>query len=79
MNNDINVNRDYYLIFYRACSIVGDKKKTTRGNNVNIQLSGAQTRHRKVFPEERTHTYMVDQLTAPILTHTSEPTVREHK
>lgn len=27
----------------------------------------------------RTHTHTDDQLTAPILTHTTEPTVREHK
>lgn len=51
-----------------------DDTKKTRGNNVNVQLNGACTRHRKVFPEERTHTYTDDQLTAPILTHTTEPT-----
>jgi hypothetical protein len=56
-----------------------DTKK--RGNNVNVQLNVARTRHRKVFPEERTHTHthIDDQLTAPILTHTTEQTVREHK
>lgn len=39
---------------------------------MNVQLNVARTRHRKVFPEERTHTQRDDQLTAPILTHTTE-------
>lgn len=38
---------------------INTKKKSTRGNNVNVQLNGARTRHRKVFPEERTHTWTI--------------------
>lgn len=53
-------------------SISINKTIKKRGNNVNVQLNVARTRHRKVFPEERTHTQRDDQLTAPILTHTTE-------
>lgn len=40
-------------------------------NNATVQLNKARSRHRKVFPEER-NTHMRDQLTAPILTHTTK-------
>lgn len=33
--------------------------KKNRENNVNVQLNAARTRHRKVFPEERTHTLTI--------------------
>lgn len=42
--------------FIKRINHYDDRYIKTRGNNVNVQLSGARTRHRKVFPEERTHT-----------------------
>lgn len=38
------------------------KKQTHKRNNTNNQLTEARTRHREVFPEERTHSR--DQLTS---------------
>lgn len=49
----LQINRNNNSQIMKRVDKYGDK---TRGNNVNVQLNRARTRHRKVFPEERTHT-----------------------
>lgn len=66
--NEKNKNTPFH---FNGVKWIKYRSKKKSGNNASVQLNKARSRHQKVFPEER-NSHMRDQLTAPILTHTTE-------